>query len=55
MVSSVPWRAPSPATCLVVDIVIQRVIEVFLCLPTLPLWMALSAAPPRLEPCQLSL
>ena len=30
-----------------VDTVIQRLIEVFLCFPALPLWMALSAALPR--------
>ena len=29
------------------DAVIQRIIEVFLCFPALPLWMALSAALPR--------
>ncbi len=30
-----------------VDTVIQRIVEVFLCFPALPLWMALSAALPR--------
>jgi len=30
-----------------VDTIIQRIIEVFLCFPALPLWMALSAALPR--------
>ena len=35
------------------DAVIQRVVEVFLCFPALPLWMALSAALPRdWEPIQ---
>ena len=37
-----------------VDIVIQRVIEFFISIPTLPLWMALSAAlPPEWSPVQV--
>jgi peptide/nickel transport system permease protein len=31
----------------VVDEVIQRIIDVFLCIPTIPLWIALSAAIPK--------
>jgi len=30
----------------IADIIIQRIIEVFMCIPSLPLWMALSAALP---------
>ncbi len=38
----------------VADMVIQRVIEFIICIPTIPLWMALSAAlPPRWPPIKV--